>query len=213
MRIVSVAGSQSNVGKTSVAVFLLRHLPGYGALKVTVCSGQCPRQNPCGVCSRLSSPFSIIEDEFVIRAPHTDTALLSTAGASKVIWLQSREDGLSDGIKLALSRFSNLPGIVTEGNHFIKAVKPLVSLLVLPDYQAQLKPSAIEILDRVDVAVINLRRDKNPAESSLPATPDVLPVQLREKPIYFIAPQQDDWAGNEIFLSYIRGKFLFCKGG
>ncbi len=196
MRIISIAGSQSNVGKTTIASFLLKRFSNYGALKVTACAGSCPKPEPCGVCSRLNAPFAIIEDNVVIKTPHTDTALLQSSGAVKIIWLQTTEAGLNDGIKSTLGRFSGLSGIITEGNHFVKAVKPSISLLVLPAENIQFKPSALEILDKIDAVIINLHKNK-------PAAPNVLPAQIRKKPVYFINPKQDDWESNQIFFNYL----------
>ena len=62
MKILCVAGTSSGVGKTAVACALLKHVPGWAALKVTRChpGRGCPRGKACSVCSGRED-----EDEMV----------------------------------------------------------------------------------------------------------------------------------------------------
>ncbi|MFH1617427.1 MAG: hypothetical protein ABIB65_02495 [Candidatus Margulisiibacteriota bacterium] len=187
MRVISVAGSQKDAGKTSLTTFLLSHFKSFGALKVTVCAGICPRPNPCGVCVRLTEPFAIIEDETIINTPNTDTALFKQAGASKVIWVQATKEGLKEGVELALSKFEGIPGIITEGNNLIKAIEPSLSLMVLHHEETPYKQSAIEILDKIDALVIRQG-----------ATLSKLPDQLKNKPVFY--------AKDEKLINFVKEK-------
>ncbi len=205
MKIFSVGGSQKGVGKTTLACFLLKNFPRFGALKVTVCSGGvCPRPDPCGVCARLDEPFAIIDDDATINAPHTDTARLKVAGAAKVVWLQATEAGLRDGIQEALSRFPGFEGVVAEGNHFISAYPtPGISMMALSVGFNDFKPSARVISDKVDLLVFNRRGGES--HSDFLAMLKDLPERLADKQVFLVEPEKAESIDNELFLSRLAG--------
>lgn len=131
MKTIVISGSGSGVGKTSLAQQLLRHLPGWSALKVTVSKERgCPLKKNCGVCPEIKEPFYIIKDKKIINQSGKDTARLKASGAKKVIWLKTKPDGLKEGLDRALSEFSNCKGVIIEGTSVLKFIKPDLNIHV-----------------------------------------------------------------------------------
>lgn len=131
MRIITVSGEHSEIGKTTVAELLLNQLKNWSALKVTVIKdGDCPRKKSCGVCARQNRPFSIISGSRVINRKGKDTRRLKAAGAKKVLWLKARMPGLEDGLKKALKRFKGADGVIVEGTSVLKYLKPDLGIFI-----------------------------------------------------------------------------------
>ena len=125
MRVITVSGNHSGIGKTTLVEHLLRQLRGWSALKVTVIKkGPCPKEIPCGVCDEQKAPYVIIFDPKVINQKGKDTQRMASAGAKKVLWLKATPGGLKDGLKQALRRFRATPGVVIEGTSILKYLKP-----------------------------------------------------------------------------------------
>lgn len=131
MKIITVSGAHSGIGKTSVAEKILRQLKGWSALKVTVIKETpCPRKTPCGVCQEQNSPFSIISVAEIINQPGKDTQRMKSAGAKKVLWLKAIPSGLKEGLKTALQRLKNSPGVVIEGTSVLKYLQPDLGIFI-----------------------------------------------------------------------------------
>ena len=156
---IFIAGSRRNAGKTLISEFLLRSLPGAGAVKLTCCRPEhgCPRDHPCGVCGALIGPFAVIQDHPVLSQPGKDTARLLAAATGKVVWLQSREEALPEAMPAALSRFTAEPVVVVEGNAAFEAMRPDLGVLVIGPGGAPRKPSVNVTLPTIGVVVRNTR--------------------------------------------------------
>ena len=111
---------------------------------------------------RLS--FVIIDDISIIDQPGKDTSRLKNAGAQKVIWLLSYPETLKDGIKAALERFDNDATVIVEGNSFLTTHEADLSVLVVRPGRTSLKESAKLIIDKIDIALVNVERDAPPAQ-------------------------------------------------
>ena len=150
MKVITIAGSHSNVGKTLLAEKLLKVLKGWSAIKVTLLhDGACPTGRDCGACSGLDSEFSIVSDKFVIEEKGKDTARFKAAGARKVLWLKARPAGLKEGLMKALSEFKGARGVIIESTSALKHINPDLAILVTGK-DSILKPSARSILKKVD---------------------------------------------------------------
>ena len=156
---VFVAGTRRNAGKTLVSEFLLRSLPGAGAIKLTCCrpGRACPRDRPCGVCGALIGPFAIIRDQQILAQRGKDTARLLAAATGKVVWLQSREGALREAMVTAITHFTAAPVVVVEGNAAFQAAKPDLGVLVVGPGVQSAKSSVRVALPMVDVVVRNVR--------------------------------------------------------
>lgn len=156
MKIITISGAQSGVGKTTVAERLLKAQKGWSALKVTVLhKGACPIARDCGACEELDYKFSIISDKDVIEEDGKDTQRLKNAGAKKVLWLKARPEGLQAGLRQAISKLQGSKGIIIEGTSILKYLKPDLAIMVKKEASELFKPSAREALKKVDI-VLNL---------------------------------------------------------
>lgn len=131
MRIITVSGAHSGIGKTTVVERILNQLKDWSALKVTVIKGApCPRKMPCGICEQQNVPFSIITKPEIINQKGKDTQRMKSAGAKKVLWLKAIPSGLKDGLKIALKMLKNSPGVVIEGTSVLKYLKPDLGIFI-----------------------------------------------------------------------------------
>ena len=203
MRIISITGTASGVGKTTVARFLLQHLEDFSALKITTKhEGNCPRHSDCDVCETMKRPYTITIDPLQINQAGKDTALFKNAGARKVVWLQAHSEYLKTGIKEALTYFSKNDSLLVEGNSFLHAHDADIGILVTTPREAKIKRSTRQIVSKIDLAVINKYTDDNPD--------DVIKTQERlhqigcHAPVHIINLLQKDYTPNEVFLNHMK---------
>lgn len=152
--IITVSGAHSGSGKTTLIEALLKSLKGWSALKVTLThrEGECPVHKGCHTCDELDSGFSIVRDKKIIQTKGKDTARFKQAGAKRVLWLRSSPEALEQGIKQALSLFQRAKGLIIETNSALRYLKPDLAILVKRK-DSILKPSAREILERIDLTL------------------------------------------------------------
>lgn len=167
MKLVAVAGTSSNVGKTTICELLIRYLTNYkkssnvslykhvSALKITTRHQGVCSQGDCGVCDSIKFPYVIEDDDLVISQTGKDTSRLKEAGAERVIWLLSFPETLKEGVESALSYFGNDEIIIIEGNSFLSVYNADLSILVTRPLHLELKKSASIILDKIDFTLIN----------------------------------------------------------
>jgi len=203
MRIISITGTASGVGKTTVARFLLRHLEDFSALKITTKhEGSCPRHSDCDVCDTMKHPYTITTDPLHINQAGKDTALFKNAGAQKVVWLQTHSEHLRKGIEEALTHFNKNDSILIEGNSFLHAHDADVGILVATPRESKIKRSTRQIISKIDLAVINKYADDQ--------VDDV--AKARERlhmigcyaPVFVISPLQKNYNPNKVFLNHIK---------
>ena len=203
MRIISITGTASGVGKTTVARFLLQHLEDFSALKITTKhEGNCPRHSDCDVCETMKRPYTITIDPLQINQAGKDTALFNNAGARKVVWLQAHSEYLKTGIKEALTYFNKNDSLLVEGNSFLHAHDADIGILVTTPREAKIKRSTRQIVSKIDLAVINKYTDDNPD--------DVIKTQERlhqigcHAPVHIINLLQEDYTPNDVFLNHMK---------
>ena len=132
MKIITVSGAHSGIGKTTIAEHILSQLRNWSALKVTVIKdGPCPRKISCGVCEQQNAPFSIVSEARIINQKGKDTQRMKSAGAKKVLWLKAKPSGLKQGLRKALARFNSCEGVVIEGSSVLKYLKPDWGIFIL----------------------------------------------------------------------------------
>ncbi|HKX26265.1 MAG TPA: hypothetical protein VJ302_01105 [Blastocatellia bacterium] len=144
--IVAVAGTSSNVGKTTLLCDLLRELPEHGAweaIKLTRGHYRSCGKDPhaCCVSDLLGSEPTIRSGRRETYAPGKDTARYWEAGAANVHWAIVTNDQVEQGIERALERVE-APNVLIEGTSFLKFLKPDFTVLVVRAGQEQLKPTA-----------------------------------------------------------------------
>ncbi|MDL1939145.1 hypothetical protein [Candidatus Jettenia sp. AMX1] len=203
MKIISITGTASGVGKTTIAQFLLRHFFDLSALKITTKhEGNCTRQSDCDVCDTMAYPYKITVDPLQINQPGKDTALFKSAGARKVVWLQTHSECLRMGIEEALSYFDKGNLVLVEGNSFLHTHNASLSILVTTAREPKIKRSTKQIISKIDLAVINKYKD----DTSI----DIMKTQERlyrigcHVPVFIINPFLENYTPNEVFLNHIR---------
>ena len=153
MKIITVSGAHSNVGKTTFIEWLLKKLKGWSCLKVTVLhKGNCPVGRICTACEELSSKFFIVHDRRVLEEKGKDTQRFKEAGAKEVLWLRAKPYGLKQGIKKTISRFKDAVGLIIESTSALKYLSPDLAIL-LTQKDSVLKKSARQILKKIDLTL------------------------------------------------------------
>ncbi len=149
--IVAVSGLSSNTGKTTLVCELLKHLPGWEAIKLTRGHYRSCGKDPRGCCVS-----DLLRDEPLIRSGREenyeagkDTGRFWDAGAVNVHWVIVGEDQVEDGIKEALSRVKT-GGVVVEGNSFLDYITADFSIICARAGENRMKASARRTLERAD---------------------------------------------------------------
>ena len=141
--VIAVGGFNSNTGKTTLVCELLRHLHGWEAIKLTR-----GHYRSCGKDPHACCVSHLLGDEPLIRsgrretyAPGKDTGRYWDAGASNVHWVIVTDAQVEQGIRLALERVA-APGVLIEGNSFLKFVDVDFAVMVARADGGKIKPSA-----------------------------------------------------------------------
>ena len=142
LRIISVTGAHSKVGKTTLCSILLKNLKGFGAIKFT----------------RTSLYEKIVEDPEIITQKNTDTGIMSEAGTEKVVWIQSPSEKLEDPLNIALGKMTGLKGVIVEGNSPVDYMEPDMIIFIIGD-DGQIKPSAVELSKKADIIIMSSPKD------------------------------------------------------
>ena len=158
-RLVTVSGARKGVGKTALAEILLRNLPHFAAIKITI----------------TDKDVAVTDDERDIMAPSTDTCRMKQSGALKVVWVRSTEDHLHDSMIVALGKMVPCKGILIEGNSILKHVSPTVAFFVIAPPFDTMKPSRVHALKNADIAVINQVQGLGPDRDLLKRIEDFNP--------------------------------------
>lgn len=149
MRIITVSGSHSGVGKTTLAVLILSQLTGFGAVKV----------------STTEFFTSVTDDPDTIAEPGKDTALMKDAGAEHVVLARCTPEEVSECLSHALNLLGGVRGAVVEGNSPARLIAPDMAFFVTGTDISAVKPSALEVLAKADVVVVNVEDYVPPADA------------------------------------------------
>ncbi|HYX27932.1 MAG TPA: hypothetical protein VE863_05150 [Pyrinomonadaceae bacterium] len=155
-RIVAVSGFSSNVGKTTLVCELLRHLPGWEAIKLTRGHYRSCGRDPAGCCVS-----DLLREEPVIRSGREanyqvgkDTGRFWDVGAANVHWVIVKDDQVERGINEALARVE-AAGVVVEGNSFLEFIKADLAIMCARSEGGKIKPSARRALARTDLLYLS----------------------------------------------------------
>jgi hypothetical protein len=147
LTIFVIAGTASNVGKTSLVCDLLRAFPGYEAIKLTRGHSRSCGRAPaaCCVSPLLQDQPLILTDPEQTKIRGKDTGKYWAAGASNVHWVIAKEDQVESGIKQAMERVT-APGVIIEGTSVLKYLEPSNSVLVTRSPLTEIKSTARQAL-------------------------------------------------------------------
>ncbi len=156
MRLVTVSGTTSEIGKTTLVCALLERLPGWAAVKVTRGHYRSCGRDPetCCVSHLLGDRPRVFGDRADTDVPAKDTGRYWAAGAADVRWVVGKRGQESAGLAVALAELAGHPGVVVEGNRVVESLAPDMALLVVHPSQSEIKSSARRILDRIDALYV-----------------------------------------------------------
>src|SRR5258705_13659043 len=157
---VAISGVSSEVGKTTLLCELLREFPGWEAIKMTR-----GHYRSCGKDPHACCVSHLLGDEPLIRsgfqqtyASGKDTARYWDAGAANVHWLIVTDDQVERGVQPALERI-NAPGVLIEGNSFLRFIDVDVAVLVASEITAKIKSSTRWALQKASALYLFCRSD------------------------------------------------------
>lgn len=140
---IAIAGVSSEVGKTTVLCDLLREFPDWEAIKMTR-----GHYRSCGKDPHACCVSHLLGDEPLVRsgfqqtyASDKDTGRYWDAGAANVHWVIVTNEQVEQGIELALRRI-RAPGVLIEGNSFLRFIDVDFTVLVTGGANTQIKSSA-----------------------------------------------------------------------
>jgi len=94
-----------------------------------------------------------------IMVPGKDTCRLKASGASKVVWIQSSEEELSEAMAFAWGMIGEVEGTLIEGSSILEHINPDLTFFVVDRAVNSLKPSRILALKKANVIVINKKEE------------------------------------------------------
>src|SRR5262245_10935563 len=133
-RVIVIAGTSSNSGKTTLLCDLLRELSrdeSWEAIKLTRGHYRSCGKDPqaCCVSHLLCDQPTVRSGREETYAPGKDTGLYWDAGASNVHWVIVTENQVEQGIRQALSRVKSA-GVLIEGTSVLKFIDPDFAVMV-----------------------------------------------------------------------------------
>jgi hypothetical protein len=187
--LVVVGGHSRNIGKTSVAAGLIRHLRDrrWTALKITqhghgVCSHH---GEACGCETEPDHPFTLSEE---YEPSGTDSGRFLAAGAERSFWLRipaGQLSGAADQVRKILRQHEN---VMVESNSLLELAEPDLFLMVLDFTQADFKESSARFLGRADAVVVVDRGLDAAQPGATPVWKNVSPSLWAGKPQFPVKP-------------------------
>lgn len=190
--IVAIGGFTSNSGKTTLVCELLRVLSGWEAIKMSR-----GHYRSCGKDPQACCISPLLGDEPVVRsgraetyAPGKDTGRYWEAGAANVHWAIVTDRQVEGGVLAALERVKS-PGVLIEGNSFLRFVEADFSVVVARTDVLKIKPSARRALSKASAiylsdgeegidASVRSRFDEWQRQAGLGEAFATLPIYTRE---------------------------------
>lgn len=144
LKIISVTGAHSRVGKTTLCSILLKELKGFGAIKFT--------KTPNSKLQTLNS--LVIDNINILNQNGKDTAVFLESGAERVLWIKSPYNRLEDILKATIRKMIGIKGIIIEGNSPVDFISPSLIIFIIGT-EGEIKPSAIKVSKKADIIIIN----------------------------------------------------------
>lgn len=153
--ILSIAGEKSGVGKTTLGAGLVRFLSCATALDGMNLSILVPPKT-VGVIkyTRTTLLASLTDAPHLIDQPDKDTAHYHSAGATKVLWVQSPPEDLPALLSHALQQLGMCDIILVEGNSPIEFLQPDGVICIVSSGAVPVKQSARKALETADLIAV-----------------------------------------------------------
>jgi hypothetical protein len=164
-RLLLVGGQSRNVGKTSLAVDLIRAFPeaAWTAVKITQYGhGVCALNGESCACAPREHAAAL--DVEIDPAGPSDTSRMLAAGARRALWLRTKQGRLAEGLPLLRLELGRDPGassahLIVESNSLLGFLSPRLYFVVLDPAVADFKESARRYIDRADALVVRRSQD------------------------------------------------------
>lgn len=159
-RIVTISGTSSNSGKTTLLCELLRRVSAterWEAIKLTRGHYRSCGKDPhaCCVSDLLGEKPTVRSGREATYAIGKDTARYWDAGAANVHWVIATDAQVEAGIREALARVQT-PNVLIEGTSVLNFVKADFSILVIGDDLSKPKASARRALIEQKISALYL---------------------------------------------------------
>ncbi len=133
-----IGGAHSSCGKTTLAENLLSRLKGrWGAIKYT----------------KTAFYTTLVSDRETILQDGKDTARLLKAGAVDVAWIQSPIGELEEVLSMAMCNFSDVNGIIVEGNSPVQYLRSDLVVFVYGSDTARVKEHSSKVFEKASIVV------------------------------------------------------------
>lgn len=154
--IIAVCGFTSDSGKTTLVCELLRALPGWEAIKISRGHYRSCGKDPhaCCISPLLGAEPLVRSGRAETYAPGKDTGRYWEAGASNVHWVIVTDRQVEAGFGAALARV-RAPGVLVEGNSFLRYFEADFTVMVARAGELQIKPSARRVLSRASALYLS----------------------------------------------------------
>lgn len=154
--IIAVGGFNSNSGKTTLVCELLRALRGWEALKMTRGHYRSCGRDPhtCCVAHLLGAEPVVRSGRAETYAQGKDTGRYWDAGASDVHWAVVTDGQVEAGFSAALARVK-APGVVVEGNSFLRSFEADFTVLVARTDVLKIKTTARRVLPKASALYLS----------------------------------------------------------
>jgi molybdopterin-guanine dinucleotide biosynthesis protein len=146
LKIIVVAGTSSNSGKTTLVCDLLHELTAHEPWEAIKLSRGHYRS--CGKDPQTCCVSGLLGKEAVIRSGRAetytcgkDTGRFWDAGASNVHWVIATDEQVDDGMRGALARVQT-HGVIIEGTSVLRFLNPSFAIMAVSDVEKNVKASA-----------------------------------------------------------------------
>ena len=153
--LLAVGGQCRKVGKSTLVADIIAAFPNrnWTAVKITpYADSGCPVNGQLCACAPTDHPYAIREE--TNRGPATDTSRFLPAGASRALWLETKEHRLSDALPAIAAELAGTKYAIIESDALMKFWKPSLFLMVLDPANPDFKSSARANLPLVDAFVL-----------------------------------------------------------
>lgn len=149
--IISISGANKDIGKSSLAAYLISRCRGCAAAKFTLHQEE-PEGDP------------IVAEGTPETSAGNDTARMRKAGADPVYWVRSTRETLEEHTAAVMEKVGGRP-VVLEGNSILEYVRPDYAVFIMGTDFDGFKPSAWNALARADTVLVNGEKGISGAEA------------------------------------------------
>jgi len=160
---LAVGGQARKVGKTALVVDIVNAFPdrNWTAVKITsYTESGCPLNGPSCDCAADQHLYAIHNE--TQHEGKTDSSRFLAAGASRALWLQTKEGRLEAALPALAEELktthtnpgARAPHLIIESDALVRFWNPSLFLMVLDPANPDFKSSALENLARADAFVL-----------------------------------------------------------